>query len=85
MNAPTVQNVAVDKPNAVYGDTVAFAAQVVAPNSDLQIRYEWKKDGETVSSSRDWNLTNVYPDDTGKYVTVQIDRADAFALYGKKQ
>ena len=25
------------------------------------------------------------PDDTGRYVNVKIDRADAFALYGQKE
>lgn len=68
MNAPTVESVATDKQDgAIYGDTVAFSAQAIAPDSALQLRYEWKKDGETVSSSQNWDFENIHFADAGEY------------------
>ncbi|MBQ4268650.1 MAG: hypothetical protein IJB97_03255, partial [Clostridia bacterium] len=68
MSAPTIEILATDKPNgAIYGDTVTFFATASAPNPSLSLRYEWTNKNSTVSNERDWDFSNVYPEDSGEY------------------
>jgi tRNA-2-methylthio-N6-dimethylallyladenosine synthase len=69
--------IATEKNQPLVGKTLRVLCDGVSKNNEAL--YSGRTEGNKIT------FFEGTPDDTGRYVTVQIDRADAFALYGKKQ
>ena len=78
MKAPTVKEVSTNATDGVatYGDGVEFSVAAVAPQSALQLRYEWVKDGETVATTDTWDYECIYPMHAGKYTVNVLSYSD---------
>ena len=68
--------IATEKNQPLVGKTLRVLCDGVSKNNEAL--YSGRTEGNKIA------FFEGTPDDTGRYVTVQIDRADAFALYGKK-
>lgn len=72
LNAPNSLVAQADKNSYVYGDDITFTGSASAPTPDLQVRYEWYRNGEVISSSSSHTEDNVFPDESGEYILKAI-------------
>ena len=69
--------IATEKNQPLVGKALRVLCDGVSKNNEAL--YSGRTEGNKIA------FFEGVPEDTGKYVTVLIERADAFALYGKKQ
>ncbi len=72
LNAPTIISATADRSSYMYGDDVTFSSSASAPTPDLQVRYEWYRNGVSVSSLSSYTEENVFPSDAGEYTLKAI-------------
>ncbi len=71
---PTITSCATNGVNNTftYGDNIAFSSSANAPDSRIDVRYQWFKDGQDISvSTSDFDITKVKMTEAGNY-TVRV-------------
>lgn len=84
LRAPTIlsmtANGVAEKPSAIYGENVAVSSNANAPHETISIRYEWKRNGNTICNTPEFQIDNIHPEDAGAYTLLVTAYSDKTSL-----